>query len=110
MRMIKPTEQDMDSACQIMTAILNVEQGNSPRCHEIDSTDPDEYLFDEHNKDHLVNFYKIIMKEVRKNPQALMRVIGGMCFCVMYDENEIVDPDSEHLALHPTLKRVNADT
>ncbi len=41
----------------------------------------------------------------RAPPSGLERVLGGMLFVILFEQNEIVDPDSDVLDIHPRFEK-----
>lgn len=102
MKMAKATEKDIDSAGQAMSVLNSVcsgyypdqdgeEEGTSPTFF-----DPDDFL-------HLRLFYDLMKSTLDGSPGWPVRVIGGMCFVILYEKNQIVDPDAETLEVHPRI-------
>jgi hypothetical protein len=102
MKIAKATEQDVNAACRLLGMIEDVAGGSLPRGidGEVDEgDDPDP--FDRENPEHLRMFHDRIMHCASNPPSGLARVIWG--FATIMDNN-ILDPDSKHLDLHPRLK------
>jgi hypothetical protein len=106
MKFAKPTEADMTAAMTIMQILNAVEDGNYPPAANgcFNETDPNE--FDETDDRDLRVLHSRLMAVMDTAPGCLLRVIGGMCGVIMFDANEIVDPNSDCLELHPTLMRI----
>lgn len=100
MKMAKPSERDIDAAGNLMSLLHQIDRGDYPNLDE-DAGVPD--WFDEDNFDHLRAFYDAIKATLNNGPGYPGRVIGGMCYVIMYDKNEIVDPASDTIDLHPKL-------
>ena len=100
MKMAKPSELDIDAAGNLMSLLDQLDRGDYPSI-ENDQDVPD--WFDEYNFDHLRAFYDAVKSTLDKAPGYPCRVIGGMCYVIMYEKNEIVDPDSSTIDLHPKL-------
>jgi hypothetical protein len=100
MRMAKPSERDIDAAGELMSLLHQLDRGDYPNLDE-EADVPD--WFDEDNPDHLRAFYDAVKSTVDKAPGYPGRVIGGMCYVIMYDKNEIIDPASDVIELHPKL-------
>ena len=98
MKMAKATQTDIDAAGDAMSVLNDISSGYYPaRNDEEDAPtffDPDEF-------DHLRKFYDLMMATLEKSHGWPGRVIGGMCFVILYDENQIVDPDADTLEHHP---------
>ena len=98
MKMAKPSEKDIDAAGDLMSLLLQADRGDYPGDQE---GAPD--FFDEDDPKHLRAFYDAIKATLDKAPGYPGRVIGGMCYVIMFKENEIIDPESDVLELHPKL-------
>jgi hypothetical protein len=59
--------------------------------------------FDPDNIEHLQALYNSLARLLRTSPSFYGRVIGGMCYVIMWDQNQIVDPNSDTLDLHPRI-------
>ena len=107
MKMAKPCERDIDAAGNLMCLLNQMDRGDYP-CLEEGKEVPD--WFDEDNFEHLRAFYDAVKSTLDQAPGYPGRVIGGMCYVIMYDKNEIVDPNSNTIDLHPRLvKALTAD-
>lgn len=100
MKMAKPSERDIEAAGDLLSLLLQIDRGDYPNLDEKDDV-PD--WFDEDNYEHLRAFYDAVKSTLDKGPGYPGRVIGGMCYVIMWDKNEIVDPDSDTIDLHPKL-------
>ncbi len=100
MKMAKPSERDIDAAGDLLSLLIQLDRGDYPNLSESDDV-PD--WFDEDNFDHLRAFYDAVKSTLDKGPGYPGRVIGGMCYVIMWDKNEIVDPNSDTIDLHPKL-------
>lgn len=101
MKMAKPSASDIDAAGDLMSILNQVDGGYYP----VTDGDGDDMptFFDEFDRDHLRAFYEAIKETMNRSPGYPGRVIGGMCYVIMYDKNEIIDPASDVIELHPKL-------
>lgn len=102
-KMCKPDAEDGEVACRIMGILEDVDRGDFPRRVDGKFQEGDPDWFDEDDENHLRAFYRRLKDLMDRSPGALTRVIGGMVWCVMYEKNEIIDPESTTLELHPRL-------
>jgi hypothetical protein len=102
-KMCKPDAEDGEVACRIMGILEDVDRGDFPRGVDGKFQEGDPDWFDEDDENHLRAFYRRLKDLMDRSPGALTRVIGGMVWCVMYEKNEIIDPESTTLELHPRL-------
>lgn len=100
MKMAKPSEQDIDAGGNLMALLNNIDSGYYPFGEDDDDAP---MFFDEDDPKHLRQFYDAVKATLDSAPGWPGRVIGGMCYVIMYGKNEIVDPDSDVLDLHPKL-------
>lgn len=100
MKMAAPSERDIDAAGNLMSLLYQIDRGDYPNLDE-NAEVPD--WFDEDNYEHLRAFYDAVKGTLDKAPGYPGRVIGGMCYVIMYDKNEIVDLTSDTLDLHPKI-------
>lgn len=114
MRMAKPTQCDIDAAGELHWILSNIDSrfggpwetdGPASLRHllEPDDEDGDWTDFDEDDPRHLQALYNSLAKLLRKAPNFYGRVIGGMCYVICYDKNQILDPALDYLELHPDL-------
>lgn len=107
-QMAKADQQDIDQAGNAMSYLDAISRGWYPVSDDDgDHVGPE--FFDEDNPDHLRRFYDLMHATLEKSPGWPGRVIGGMCFVVLYDENRIVDPDAHTLQIHPRFNPQTAE-
>lgn len=100
MKMAKPSQADIDAAGNLMVLLDQIDRGDFPCTGEVHNV-PD--FFDEDNVEHLRAFYLAVKSTLEAAPGYQGRVIAGMCYVIMFEENEIIDPASDVLDLHPRL-------
>jgi hypothetical protein len=100
MKMAKPSEQDIDAAGDLMALLNTLDRGYYPADEDQENAPT---FFDEEDPEHLRAFYDKVKATLDRAPGYQGRVIGGMCYVIMWDKNEIVDPDSDTIDLHPKL-------
>lgn len=106
MKMAKASERDIDAAGDLMALLNTIDDGYYPA----EPGDEDAPLhFDEDDKDHLRLFYDKVKALLDRAPGFPGRVIGGMCYVIMYDKNEIIDPNADVIELHPKLQKALED-
>jgi hypothetical protein len=98
MKMAKPSGRDIDAAGNAMSLLNTIDRGDYP-AREDEEGAPN--CFDEDDPDHLRRFYDAMMETLKAGPGWPGRVIGGMCYVIMFKDNEILDPESDVLDLHP---------
>lgn len=103
MKMAKASERDIDAAGNAMSVLNDISSGYYP-AREGDEDAPT--FFDPDDDAHLRRFYDLIKATLDQAPGWQGRVIGGMCYVILYDKNQIVDPDADTLALHPRFATV----
>lgn len=100
MKMAKPDTIDIAAASDLMALLNALEDGYHPV--QDDDEDGDTRRFDPEDSEHLRDLYDAIDKILERAPGMPMRVIGGMCYVIMWDRNKIIDPDADTLEMHPT--------
>lgn len=100
MKMAKPSQDDIDAAGDLMSLLNDIDREYYPVRGDQENAPT---FFDEDDPEHLRHFYKLVKATLDKAPGYQGRVIGGMCYVIMWDKNEIVDPDSDTIDLHPKL-------
>lgn len=103
MKMAKASEKDIDAAGNAMSVLNDISSGYYPKR---DGDECDDNFFDPDDPEHLRKFYDLMNATLDASPGWPGRVIGGMCYVILYEDNRIVDPDSDVLDLHPTLTRI----
>lgn len=95
MKIAKASQDDIN-ACFELAALLNtVDDGYYPSSEE-----GAELIFDPDDKAHLRLFYDKVKACMDKAPGGINRIVWG--FGVLADNN-VFDPDVDHLELHPRL-------
>jgi hypothetical protein len=102
MKMAKASEKDIDAAGNAMSVLQDISGGYYP---QRDGDECDDNRFDPEDPAHLRKFYDLMSATLDASPGWPGRVIGGMCYVILYKKNQIVDPDADTLELHPTLTR-----
>jgi hypothetical protein len=102
MKMAKASERDIDAAGELMRILNDISGGHYP-AKDSEYTEYIPTFFDPDDYDHLRHFYDMVDATLDKAPGYPGRVIGGMCYVILYDKNEIVDPEADTLELHPKL-------
>lgn len=98
MKMAKASERDIDAAGNAMSVLQTISSGYFPT-REGEEDAPT--FLDPNDRDHLRRFYDMMNETLDASPGWPGRVIGGMCYVIMYDKNRIVDPDADVIELHP---------
>jgi hypothetical protein len=106
-KMAKASEKDIDAAGELMRILNDISGGHYP-AKDGEYTDDIPTFFDPDDPKHLRHFYDMVDATLDKSPGYPGRVIGGMCYVILYDKNEIVDPAADTLELHPRLKKALA--
>lgn len=107
MKMAKASERDINAAGDAMSILNDISSGYYPaRNNEEDAAT----FFDEDDAEHLRHFYDLMMATLNASPGWPGRVIGGMCYVILYEANEIVDPDSDTLEIHPRFTATGAQS
>lgn len=98
MKMAKPSERDIDAAGELLSLMNDLSSGYCPWDGDEDAT-----YFDPDDRQHLRRLYDVLDSLLDRAPGFTNRVIGGMCYVICWDRNEILDPADDCLALHPDL-------
>ena len=104
MKMAKATDADIDAAGDAMSVFLDISGGYYPARNDDVDDDPPTF-FDPNEFDHLRKFYELMKDTLDKSPGWPGRVIGGMCYVILYDNNKIIDQAAQTLELHPQFKQ-----
>lgn len=100
MKLAKASEKDIDAAGAALSVLNEISSGYYPSNN---NEEDDPTFFDPDDKKHLRHFYDSINATLDKSPGWPMRIIGGMCYVILYDTNEIVDPNADTLEMHPKI-------
>lgn len=104
MRMTKPSDRDIDAAGTTIGVLSDISKGYYPdRTGGDDDTGP--FYFDPEDAEHLRLFYDLINETLDSAPGWPGRVIGGMCYVICWDHNQILDPADDCIALHPDIRK-----
>jgi hypothetical protein len=106
MKMAKASEKDIDAAGDAMSVLNDISSGYYPRR---DGDDCEDFHFDPDEPAHLRKFFSLMADTLHKAPGWPGRVIGGMCYVILFDKNKIVDPDADVLELHPRFGQVKQE-
>jgi len=97
-KMAKASEKDIDAAGDAMSVLNDISSGYYP-ARDGDEAPP--LHFDPDDTEHLRRFYQLMNATLDAAPGWPGRVIGGMCYVILFDKNEIVDPAADTLEIHP---------
>ena len=106
MKMAKASEKDIDAAGDAMSVLNDISSGHYPKR---DGDDCEDLHFDPDEPAHLRKFFNLMADTLDKAPGWPGRVIGGMCYVILFDKNRIVDPDADVLELHPRFGQVEQE-
>jgi len=106
MKMAKASERDIEAAGNAMSVLVAIDRGDYPaRKGQEDAPD----WFDEDDPEHLRRFYDAMKETLDAGPGWPGRVIGGMCYVILFKDNEILDPGSDVIELHPRFVALEKD-
>lgn len=112
MKMAKPSAQDVKAAEELLHVLQLIAAWGGPwpnpaagenLCELLNNG---EIAFDYANTTHLQTLYNNLARLQRTACPA--RVISGMCHVIMYEKNEILDPKSDCIDLHPRFAQQQA--
>lgn len=116
MKMTKPTPSDIDAAGELL-GLLEViggrfggpygSQDGGENLFEL--LEQNEESFDYDDPTHLKTLANHLAKLMRVAPGFALRVIGGMCYVVLYEKNKMVDPAADTLEVHPDVAQALED-
>lgn len=98
MKMAKASQADLDAAIGICSALEAIDRGFMPE--GFDADDGDRADFDIDDARDCRNVLSHLLDLVGKG--SIGRVVWGM-FTLLDPENKLLDPNVDHLALHPEL-------
>ena len=110
MKMAKPNARDIDAGGELLQILDGIDErwgGPWPIYGAPEDLpkflDDEDESFDSDNKKHLQVLYNHLAKLLRTAPNFHGRILGGMCYVICWDKNQILDPALDHLELHPDL-------
>jgi len=106
MKMAKATEQDIAAAGDALALLNDISSGYYTALHGEEDAPT---FFDPDDERHLRRFYDLIKASLDASPGWHGRVIGGMCYVILWDKNKILDPESDTLDLHPRFEPKTAE-
>ena len=108
MKMAKPDANDIAAAEELMQVLQLIDARfggpwSDPEAGDSLSEllDNGEEVFDSDNGLHLRTLYNNLARLLRDAPNFYARVISGMCHVIMNEKNQILNPDSDTIDLHP---------
>lgn len=107
MKMAKADKADIDAAGDLMVILNSLADGYYPVLGDPDDDTPT--FFDPDDRAHLRHLYDLIAGLLDRAPGFQGRIIAGMAYVILYSKNEIIDPDSDTLDLHPKHVRNAVD-
>lgn len=116
MKMAKPSARDIEAAEELhqVLQMLDARFGGPFQNHEAGADlamllDNGDNAFDSDNLQHLQTLYNHLARLLRNAPNFYGRVIGGMCWVIMNEANQILDPESDCIDLHPRFQQLAAE-
>ncbi|AVO51244.1 hypothetical protein [Ectopseudomonas mendocina] len=116
MKMAKPSARDIEAAEELhqVLQMIDARFGGPFQNHEagddlatlLDNGDSGVNAFDSDNEQHLLTLYNHLARLLRNAPNFYGRVIGGMCWVIMNEANQILDPDADVIDLHPRFQQM----
>lgn len=106
MKMDKASERDINAAGDAMSVLSDISSGYYPKR---DGDECKDMFFDEEDPKHLRKFYDLMNATLEAAQGWPTRVIGGMCYVILFDKNRIVDPDADVLELHPRFAQADKE-
>lgn len=111
MRMAKPSARDIDAGGELLALLDAIDErwGGPWPVHGAPEDLPkylshEDEAFDCEEPKHLQVLYNHLARLLRTAPNFHGRVLGGMCYVICWDHNQILDPALDHLELHPDLR------
>lgn len=98
--MAKASKDDLDMALDLAALMDNLGRGYYP-VDKLADGDEAPTFFDSEDREHLTHLHDLLL--AIENRGSLHRVVMGMGVLI-YPKNAIVDPELDHLELHPRLK------
>lgn len=116
MKMAKPSPRDIEATEELhhILAMIDARFGGPFQNHEAGDDlamllDNGENAFDSDNLRHLQTLYNHLARLLRTAPNFYGRVIGGMLYVIMNEANQILDPESDCIDLHPRFAQLAVD-
>ena len=117
MKMAKPSARDVKAAEELLQVLQLIDAHfGGPLANPAAGESLSELLkdgeeeFDSENERHLQTLYNNLVRLLRTAPSFHGRVISGMCHVIMYEKNQIIDPESDVIDLHPRFAQLQDRT
>ncbi|MFN9473246.1 hypothetical protein [Acidovorax sp.] len=110
MNWAKATPNDIEAACRLNQILDSMSRGEYPATIEEMEAESVPRWFDEDQMPHLRALYDRIQGTLESAPGYQGRILGAMCFAILYPGNELLDPDSDTLEKHPKIVEGLADS
>lgn len=102
-RMAKATTTDIEGAMDLCGIVDALDRGYYPVIgDQVDQDAPT--FFDPHDAEHLLHLHTLLQSIADRRDVSLFRVVMGMDTIL---RNDILDPDVDHLAIHPKFAAEN---
>ena len=116
MKMAKPSAADIEAAEELHQVLQLIDErfGGPFSIPETGQSLSEllgdrEGAFDSDNLTHLQTLYNHLARLLRTAPNFYGRVIGGMCWVIMNEANQILDPAADVIDLHPRFNELRAE-
>lgn len=115
MKMAKPSARDVEAAEELLQVLQLIDARFGGPWPDPDAPESLEdalnhEAFDSDNERHLKALYNNLARLLRTAPNFHGRVISGMCHVIMNEKNQIIDPESDVIDLHPHLAQLQERT
>ncbi|MCO7557484.1 hypothetical protein [Metapseudomonas otitidis] len=116
MKMAKPSPADIKAAEDLLHIFNLIDArfggpwstpGAGDSLHDL--LEGGEEEFDCEDDTHLKTLYNNLASLLRTAPSFYARVISGMCHVVMNEQNQLLDPDSDCIDLHPRFAQLGEE-
>ncbi|BCF88722.1 hypothetical protein [Paraburkholderia largidicola] len=99
MKMAKVSSNDIEQTLSLCGLLESISKGYYPSTADSEADEPT--FFDEDDPEHLRVFYDRVKAYLDTAPGGVFRVAFGFSILM---SNNVVDPDLDHLELHPRIK------
>lgn len=111
LKMAKPSARDVEAAEELLQVLQLIDArfgGPWPDPDAPESLEDalNDEAFDSDNERHLKALYNNLARLLRTAPNFHGRVISGMCHVIMNEKNQLIDPESDVIDLHPHLAQL----
>jgi len=109
MKMAKPSPADIEAGGELVRVLDLIAPRHYGRlfadedAEGLDACLGEDGLFDETDRRHLNALHATLVRLLRKAPGFHTKIIGGMCYVICWEKNNVLDNSASTIELHPDI-------